>query len=508
MPAALLFRATVILLAGFALSAALGRASAAARHLLWTCLFAALLLLPALQWFGPTWRVSVPARAGRLASSVVTGVATSPAAPSEPQPPRFPYIAMWQAGIAFAALRMLLAYLRLLLLTRTARPASWAEPNTVPILESAALDLPIAFGALRPAIVFPAAAAAWSPERRRLVLAHEMAHVRRRDCLTQWIAEAARAVYWFHPLVWLALSRFRKERERACDDAVLRLGTKQSDYAGHLLAIVKSIQTKGSLPMSVSFHSRDFEARLQAILNPTANRRRITAKLAAAAAILAACIVVPLATMRAQPTDAAAAIAGSVSDPSGAAIPRAAINATGLDTHNKEAAYTGADGRYGFHSLPPGRYLIEVRAPGFAPYRRELTIAAASSLQLNPVLDIGSVVETVEIDGQRGNAATPTATPQRIRVGGNVQATKLTYKVAPVYPPRCEQNGISGAVVLQGVIGTQGTLLSLTTLSQSADPELVQAARDAVSQWRYQPTLLNGQPVEVVTTITVNFHLE
>ena len=63
-------------------------------------------------------------------------------------------------------------------------------------------------------------------------------------------------------------------------------------------------------------------------------------------------------------------------------------------------------------------------------------------------------------------------------------------------------------MVLQGVIGTDGSLLSLQVLSKSVDPELAQAARDAVSQWRYEPTLLNGQPVEVVTSITVNFHLE
>ncbi len=510
MAAALLFRATVVLLAGFAVYAALGRASAAARHLLWTCVFAALLLLPALQWRGFSWHVSVPARADQW-TPIVTEDAPSTPAPAERQRTRIPYVAIWELGIAVAVVRMLAAYVRLLLLARRARPASWAERNGVPVLESAALDIPLAFGALRPAILFPLAAAAWPEERRRLVLAHELAHVRRRDCLTQWLAEAARAVYWFHPLVWLAVARFRGERERACDDAVLSLGTKPSDYAGHLLAVLKSIQMKGSLPMSVSFHSRDFEKRLEAVLKPEANRRRVTAKLVMAAAVLAACIVVPIATMRAQSSASTAAIAGVISDPSGATVPRAAITAIGLDTHNKEAAFSGAEGGYAFHSLPPGRYAVEVRAPGFAPYRRQLTVAAGGAVEVNPVLEVGSVAETVQVAGQRGanGVVTDASRPkQRIRVGGMVQATKLVYKVAPIYPARCEENGISGGVVLQGVIGTQGTLLSLTTLSQSADPELVQAARDAVSQWRYEPTLLNGEPVEVVTTITVNFRLE
>jgi TonB family protein len=93
-------------------------------------------------------------------------------------------------------------------------------------------------------------------------------------------------------------------------------------------------------------------------------------------------------------------------------------------------------------------------------------------------------------------------------VGGNVQATKLVYRVPPAYPEHAKQNGLQGVVVLQAVIGINGSLLSIQPLSKSVDAELVQAAQDAVSQWRYEPVLLNGHPVEAVTTITVNFRLE
>jgi protein TonB len=95
-----------------------------------------------------------------------------------------------------------------------------------------------------------------------------------------------------------------------------------------------------------------------------------------------------------------------------------------------------------------------------------------------------------------------------IRVGGNVQATKLVHQTKPVYPAGAQAAGIEGTVLLKAVISIQGNLLGLVVLNTSVDPELAQAAMDAAKQWQYEPTLLNGVPVEVVTTITVNFRLE
>ena len=95
--------------------------------------------------------------------------------------------------------------------------------------------------------------------------------------------------------------------------------------------------------------------------------------------------------------------------------------------------------------------------------------------------------------------------PQRIRVGGNVQQANLIRKVTPVYPPLAKQARISGTVELNAVIGKDGTVQDLKVAK--GHPLLVQAAIDAVKQWRYKPTLLNGEPVEVQTTIDVNFTL-
>ena len=96
-------------------------------------------------------------------------------------------------------------------------------------------------------------------------------------------------------------------------------------------------------------------------------------------------------------------------------------------------------------------------------------------------------------------------TPQRIRVGGNVQQAKLIRQPKPIYPPLAKQARISGVVKLNAIIGKDGTIQNLTVAS--GHPLLVPAAMEAVKQWVYQPTLLNGEAVEVVTQIDVNFTL-
>jgi TonB family protein len=105
-----------------------------------------------------------------------------------------------------------------------------------------------------------------------------------------------------------------------------------------------------------------------------------------------------------------------------------------------------------------------------------------------------------------GSLPPPGATPQRIRIGSAVQKAKLVQRAAPVYPPLALQARISGVVRLNAIIGKDGTVENLTVVS--GHPLLVQPAMDAVKQWVYQPTFLNGEAVEVVTQVEVNFTLE
>ena len=117
---------------------------------------------------------------------------------------------------------------------------------------------------------------------------------------------------------------------------------------------------------------------------------------------------------------------------------------------------------------------------------------------------MGGVIGGV-IGGMGGAPPPPKPVASRIRQGGSVQAALLVNKVQPVYPPLARQTRISGTVRLHALISKQGTVESLEVLS--GHPLLVRAAMDAVQQWKYKPTLLNGEPVEVDTTIDVIFSL-
>ena len=109
----------------------------------------------------------------------------------------------------------------------------------------------------------------------------------------------------------------------------------------------------------------------------------------------------------------------------------------------------------------------------------------------------GGAAGEVAVGGAGGHAAE--------LLGGQVEAAKLIYKPTPDYPPLAKMARIQGSVRLEAIIAKDGTIQDLKVLS--GHPLLVKAALDAVKQWRYQPTLLNGEPVEVVTEIDVNFTL-
>jgi hypothetical protein len=168
--------------------------------------------------------------------------------------------------------------------------------------------MPIVCGVWRPAIVMPACAHEWPPERGRVVLLNGLAHVRRREGLTQAFARIVCAVYWFNPLTWIAARRLRAERERACDDFVLAAGTRGSEYAGHLLDIARtpgmrfSLLATAGVPMA---HRSQLEGRLMAILDP-AVRRSSTAYTRAAALAAMALISIPVAAVQPQEPAAAA----------------------------------------------------------------------------------------------------------------------------------------------------------------------------------------------------------
>jgi TonB family protein len=202
----------------------------------------------------------------------------------------------------------------------------------------------------------------------------------------------------------------------------------------------------------------------------------------------------------------AADISGRVFDPSGAVIPKAMVRVTNSETGAKSETTTGDDGSFRVQSLVAGTYEVRVGVPGFAYfYRGGIKLDANANFSLNPAMALGEVSETVIIEAP-GKANPQPARPQRIRVGGNVQATRLLTQVKPEYPGKAKNDGKEGTVLMRAVISKEGKILGLRTLGD-ADPDLAAAAQDAVKQWTYEPTRLNGVAVEVVTVIEVRFRL-
>ncbi len=129
---------------------------------------------------------------------------------------------------------------------------------------------PMAGGVWKPFVLLPEAHQAWPEDRSHSVLLHELAHIARRDVQKQWLAHLACMMYWLHPLAWFAAWRLRVERERACDDAVLALGTRASDYSQHLLEIAAAHRSPRWMTISAMTMARSSQLRdrIERILDP------------------------------------------------------------------------------------------------------------------------------------------------------------------------------------------------------------------------------------------------
>jgi beta-lactamase regulating signal transducer with metallopeptidase domain len=305
------------------------RASAATRHMVWTLAIVSVLLLPAASLVLPTWTIGIPTAPGRTrVMPVETHGDGQPAAagPSDPLPvsldsaPAVPQDAgfSWPIALVIAYVAgLIVALIRVVAqrsaLRRSARnailvqDAGWSRlladcaPRLgvdcpVRLLRSREHGVPMTFGTRRPSIVIPEFADAWTDERRRAVLLHELAHVARRDCLTQTLAAAACLVYWFHPAVrWIA-HRMRVERELACDDRVIAAGTRAREYAAHLLEIAYSVGRRHAPALAVSMaRPQQLEGRLLAALDDGRNRSVPALRFRISSATIAAVLLVLLA---------------------------------------------------------------------------------------------------------------------------------------------------------------------------------------------------------------------
>ena len=381
----ILAKATVILLAALGVTRLMERGSAVSRHLVWFVSLGSLLLIPALASWSPLRlailpsdlapsSVGAPVVAGPASNgpaTITNGPAGAPAiaGPSAPTvtpnveatvntvrdivSPRTPWFGIlsdptllfgiWAAvAVLFAGWLTFgaLSVARIIRRSRELDSPDWMNPlwevadrlalDEAPrLVRSEDAKMPFACGLLRPTIVLPAESDSWTLDRRRAVLLHELAHVRRRDLVGHTVGRFACALYWFHPLVWTAAKRLRSESERACDDLALTCGARASDYAEHLLDIVTGVRHHATPAVALAMARRkEFEGRMLAILDPELRRGAPTRRQAAGlvGALAALSLVVGAAVPVARAAD------GSVqpgrlahSTPSGAAVDSASF---------------------------------------------------------------------------------------------------------------------------------------------------------------------------------------
>ena len=224
------------------------------------------------------------------------------------------------------------------------------------------------------------------------------------------------------------------------------------------------------------------------------------------------------------------------------------------DTRATLSTATDNIGRYTFQNIDAGTYSVTISAPGFKrEVQNNIRLAAGEAHNSGTMLlQLGAVSESISVVGSRSAPVTatgpvgnsvgdatalatkaaapvgipldqaaergqfveqfwlrrdaPTGAARPIKVGGNVTAANLINAIRPVYPAELQRAGVQGTVKFEAAISKDGIATNIHLIN-SPDPGLTQAALDAVKQWRYKPTQLNGESVEVTTTIDVNFSL-
>ena len=452
------------------------------------------------------------------------------------------------------------------------------------------------WGWRRPAVMLPAAASAWSAERMRVVLLHELAHARHGDWLLQMAAETLRCVWWFNPLAWVVRARLRRESEHAADDLVLARGVPATTCATHLVELAKEARKhrRTWLPAPAMARPSHLERRLSAMLNSHTNRRPMTrlARLWSLGLLVPASILVGGLQVGAQ----TGRISGTIVDQDGNVVRNPHITFTireawqpvgpmryafvdqdgnvvrnpdimgRLSTHRTSSVRLVGrdDGGFEIFDLGPGEYNVSVGMPGFEPLfrqfslqageqrveelvlsrmpagRQPLTAAASAITGTAPAVNDPLAETTASTVGQPPSEPSseriaalveraaalqeqlqsvldelrtvlddpdqPAGRPDEpIRIGDGVPPPAKIHDVPPVYPPAAREAGVQGLVVLEATIDPTGVVGNIEVLRSV--PELEEAAIAAVEQWRYEPTLVDGAPVSVLMTVTINFLL-
>ena len=309
---AIIFKATLTLVAALSVAKLCVRSRASVRHLLFAATFGALLLLPLANAVVPAIvvevsgaRATVSSPVGLVARDSTQHADVVRAATSSPDSGKSialslqqTLVAAWFFGVVIFSVPIVLGLSQVRRLCRHGLP--WRQGRSiidgitvdagvrkqVALLRHEAISGPITCGVFKPTILVPVDAADWDAAALQRALVHEVEHVRRGDWATHCLARAICAIYWFHPLVWMAWRQLRLEAERACDDAVVGQDDGR-EYVSLLITVAQRQVSQPGLPILAMASRGDLSVRVAALLNRHQRRGAVTGIWVVAAAIVA-----------------------------------------------------------------------------------------------------------------------------------------------------------------------------------------------------------------------------
>jgi len=262
----------VVLVAAWIATSLLRRNSADLRHRIWLAAFIAMALLLIPLPMPQILRMTIDTSAAAAGTvSAARSVAVLPI--------------LWSAIATLLLVRWGVGVFRLHRITQQARTVG-------AVRVSSSIRTPMTWGVIRPVILLPTYVASWSAEERDVVIRHERAHIERRDWMWQAFAQVMTAIFWFHPLMWLAARQLRNEAEHAADDVTLAGGIQAPDYADRLMAVARQYtgrSTAAGAGVAMLRHPALAE-RVAAILD--AGRIRKSASVGARIGVLLAAVAV------------------------------------------------------------------------------------------------------------------------------------------------------------------------------------------------------------------------
>ena len=533
-------KVTVTLALGL-LAARLARGRrAAVRHALLATSLAMLLAIPIVATFAP--RLPIALTAAPPTAAPLAAVFIAPAslpAPAAPQPgiaPETVVLGIWLAGAAVFLAPVLVGFTQVRRLRRFALPRPDSQALLDALAPAAAVRRPVQVllhpnvpgpmtcGVANPAIVLPLAAQSWPSADLHRALVHELEHVRRGDWIIHCFARVLCAVYWFHPLVWMAWRQLVLEAERACDDAVLG-HSEPTAYADQLLEIARGFAGGSKPPLLAMANRSDLATRVHAVLDlrqPRGRAGKGTVVLAAAAAILLTLGLSPLAIVAAPQSPAPRFHAESnlvlttvvVTDKNDNPVP-------GLTASDFDLTDDGAPQKITYFEFRDGLYVLGYYAgngnskPG-SFHRIEVTGKSANMDRMKfrmgymdkspaPVPVAAAPKAIVGNNGPLVGQSSQTVAVAPTAVPGSKPPILLS-KREPEYSEEARKAKYQGTVILSVEVDTDGVPQNIRVI-RSIGLGLDEKAIEAVQRWKFKPGTQDGNPISMRTEVEVQFRL-